>query len=123
LVSQQSKSENILDSFQRVLLWIFPAKMILVIINYLLLISYEILKRVLIIISLEVNNDYEKRLLSTLVFAIFLTDSTIIFYQVGRWAAIGVALEVFAFYLLIKLEIESSADNETSDSEEDNDKD
>lgn len=72
---------------------------------------------------MEVNNDYEKRLLSTLVFAIFLTDSTIIFYQVGRWAAIGVALEVFAFYLLIKLEIESSADNETSDSEEDNDKD
>ena len=64
----------------------------------------------------------KKKLISTLVFAIFLTGSTIIFYKLGRWAAIGVALEVLAIYLLIKLEIKSSAENETRDSEEDNDK-
>jgi len=60
----------------------------------------------------------KKKLYSTLVFAVFLTGSTIIYYKLGRWVAIGVALEVLAIYLLIKLEIKSSNENDNRDDEE-----
>ena len=50
----------------------------------------------------------KKKLYSTLVFAVFLTGSTIIYCKLGRWVSIGVALEVLSVYILIKLEIKSS---------------
>ena len=49
----------------------------------------------------------KEKLVNTLIFAIFLAGSTIIYYQLGRWVAIGIALEVLAIYLLIKLELNS----------------
>ena len=57
----------------------------------------------------------KKKLFSTLVFALFLTGSTIIYYKLGRWAAIGVALEVLAIYIQIKLDIKSSAEDDKID--------
>ena len=57
----------------------------------------------------------KEKLFSTLVFAIFLTGSTILYYALGRWAAIGVALEVLAIYLLLKLEIKSFLKNKDHD--------
>jgi len=36
-----------------------------------------------------------------LAFLIFLTGSTIIYSQLGRWVAIGVALEFLALYIII----------------------
>ncbi len=59
----------------------------------------------------------KKKLLSTLVFAVFLTGSTIIYYKLGRLVAIGVALEVLSIYLLIKLENNSSNENDNHDDE------
>lgn len=37
-----------------------------------------------------------------LAFLIFLTGSTIISYKLGRWVAIGVALEYLSLYIIIK---------------------
>ena len=45
------------------------------------------------------------KILSTLIFIIFLIGSTIIYKTVGRWPAIGVALEILSIYLLLELEI------------------
>lgn len=49
----------------------------------------------------------KEKLINTGIFAIFLTGSTIIYHQLGRWVAIGIALEVLAIYLLIKVELKS----------------
>ena len=51
----------------------------------------------------------KEKLINTGIFAIFLTGSTIIYYELGRWVAIGVALEVLAIYLLLKMEIKASS--------------
>ncbi len=59
-----------------------------------------------------------KKLLSTLVFAIFLTGSTIIYYTLGRWVAIGVALEVLAIYIALKIDIKSIEEKDISDDED-----
>lgn len=64
----------------------------------------------------------KKRLLSTLVFTIFISGSTILYYELGRWASIGVGLEVLAVYILIKLETKPSDENENNHIEEINDK-
>jgi hypothetical protein len=60
----------------------------------------------------------KKRLLSTLVFSLFLIGSTILYYEVGRWASIGVGLEVLAIYILIKLEIKSLLESKGNVDEE-----
>ena len=60
----------------------------------------------------------KEKLLNTLIFAIFLTGSIIIYNQLGRWVAIGVALEVLAIYLLIKLELNSFINKIKSDNKE-----
>ena len=49
----------------------------------------------------------KEKAVSSGIFTIFLAGSTIIWYALGRMAAIGVALEVLAIYLLIKVEIKS----------------
>jgi len=60
----------------------------------------------------------KEKLVNTLIFAIFLTGSIIIYNQLGRWVAIGVALEVLAIYLLIKLELNSFINKIKSDNKE-----
>lgn len=57
----------------------------------------------------------KEKALSTGIFAIFLTGSTIIWYTLGRLAAIGVALEMLAIYLLIKVEVRTLLDKEKND--------
>lgn len=49
----------------------------------------------------------KEKAMSSLVFAIFLTGSTILYYELGRLVALGVALEILSIYILIKLEIKS----------------
>jgi len=62
----------------------------------------------------------KEKLVNTLIFAIFLAGSTIIYYQLGRWVAIGIALEVLAIYLLIKLELNSFINKIKSENKEKN---
>jgi hypothetical protein len=60
----------------------------------------------------------KEKLLSSLIFSFFLTGSTIIYHQLGRWVAIGIVLEVLAIYLLIKLEINALINEIKSEEEE-----
>ena len=60
----------------------------------------------------------KEKLLSSLIFSIFLTGSTIIYHQLVRWVAIGIVLEVLAIYLLIKLEINALINEIKSEEEE-----
>ncbi|MFO7895606.1 MAG: hypothetical protein R6U84_01555 [Candidatus Cloacimonadales bacterium] len=47
----------------------------------------------------------KERIINSLIFAIFLIGSTILYYQLGRWVSLGVALEVLAIYLLLQRQI------------------
>lgn len=59
-----------------------------------------------------------------LAFLIFLTGSTILYSELGRWVAIGVALEYLSLYIVIKTgiahndripEIEEDPDSEVKE--------
>ena len=66
----------------------------------------------------EIKNWKRRKLFSSLIFGIFLIGSTIIYSQLGKWVAIGVALEVLSIYLLIKFENYNSInDGESIDNE------
>ena len=56
-----------------------------------------------------------------LAFVIFVTGSLIIYSQLGRWVAIGVALEYLSLYILIKAGMGSSSHETEVNEDEEND--
>jgi predicted RND superfamily exporter protein len=48
------------------------------------------------------------RFLDSLGFALFLAGSYIIYWQLGKWVAIGVGLEVISVYLMISAKMNTS---------------
>ncbi len=70
---------------------------------------------------MKTNYYLKKKILDTLVFICFLAGSYIIYWKVGKWVAIGVALEILAVYLWIYIdfklkdgEIKKTQDNADS---------
>ena len=69
---------------------------------------------------------FKRKLLDTLTFFLFLIGSYILIWKFGRWAAIGVALEIISVYFMIMLKIKEKEDeiiiNDDEDKEADNSK-
>ncbi len=76
---------------------------------------------------MKTNYYLKKKILDTLAFICFLTGSYIIYWKLGRWVAIGVALEVLAVYLFVyigfKLNVNETINISNKDENEDNETD
>ncbi|MCD6181496.1 MAG: hypothetical protein J7K89_03840 [Candidatus Cloacimonetes bacterium] len=59
----------------------------------------------------------KKKLLDTGAFALFLIGSSILYSILGKWVAIGVALEVLAVYLFIYIKFIMKDDAEEESTE------
>ena len=70
---------------------------------------------------MKTKNYLKKKMYDTLAFVFFLIGSTIIYWKLGRWVAIGVALEVLPIYMLSSMRIWKSIDKTKDNEDEETD--
>ena len=72
---------------------------------------------------MKTNYYLKKKMLDTLAFIFFLIGSYIIYWKLGRWVAIGVALEVLSVYLFVYIGFKMNVNESMNETEDDEDKD